>query len=505
MQMPAWGLAAPPQAGRIQGLTINGTSSAQSGIHIGDVIGAQLDDVVVKNFTGSKAAGIWFDNVTNFTERIQIIRVWVDNNTKGILFTNSGGTDSQISFGYERILDLRVNVGPHQTGISVEGGALYHSTINAVINIDRNLSGTAVSIAGLGYHDGPGTAVADNLYDLTAECTQCGGLGLFLSIAAGTVFTGTGIVDAYSMTNSIDPSATVFLYGPFVGGAPSATGLPVYMRSQPLGTNPDAPGSWLNPNFGAGDNWLMGFGNNVFWNGAAWQLRGDGVNNGGSTILGSYGDTDLGFYVVPSTGGGTQTIAPADLTKYRVANLSTGGLSVKGDLNVSGNLSKGSGSFKIDHPLNPATEYLSHSFVESPDMMNVYNGNITTDKHGLATVVLPGYFESLNRDFRYQLTTIGQFAQAVVAQEVRDNRFTIKTSKPCVRVSWQVTGIRHDAFANAHRVPVEELKPATERGHYLHPELFDAFEPQILVEWPKGSATKGPATSSGPTDKAPTD
>jgi trimeric autotransporter adhesin len=143
-----------------------------------------------------------------------------------------------------------------------------------------------------------------------------------------------------------------------------------------------------------------------------------------------------------------------------------------GNLNVTGKLTKGSGSFKIDHPLDPANKYLSHSFVESPDMMNVYNGNITTDKHGIATVALPSYFEALNADFRYQLTVIGQFAQAIVQQEIKSNQFIIKTNKPRVKVSWQVTGIRHDAYADANRIPVEEDKPATEQGYYLHPEAF---------------------------------
>ena len=130
------------------------------------------------------------------------------------------------------------------------------------------------------------------------------------------------------------------------------------------------------------------------------------------------------------------------------------------------------GSFRIDHPLDPANKYLYHSFVESPDMMNVYNGNVTTDRHGVATVVLPDYFEALNREFRYQLTVIGQFAQAIVLREIARNRFTIKTNKPSVKVSWQVTGIRQDAYANAHRIQVEEEKTGSERGTYLHPELF---------------------------------
>jgi hypothetical protein len=145
-----------------------------------------------------------------------------------------------------------------------------------------------------------------------------------------------------------------------------------------------------------------------------------------------------------------------------------------GDLNVGGTLSKGGGSFKIDDPIDPANRTLSHSFVESPDMMNIYNGNVTTDNRGLATVVLPNYFEALNRDFRYQLTVIGQFAQAMIAKEIDRGRFTIKTNKPGVKVSWQVTGIRQDAWANAHRIPNEEDKPQEQRGTYLHPDLFGA-------------------------------
>src|SRR5579872_995778 len=161
-----------------------------------------------------------------------------------------------------------------------------------------------------------------------------------------------------------------------------------------------------------------------------------------------------------------------------------------GNLNVTGKLTKGSGSFKIDHPLDPANKYLSHSFVESPDMMNVYNGNITTDRHGLATVKLPDYFEALNGNFRYQLTVIGQFAQAIVKREIANNSFTIKTNKPLVKVSWQVTGIRHDAYANQYRIPVEENKAVAEQGYYLHPEVFGQPESKSI------SAALKPALSS---------
>ena len=122
--------------------------------------------------------------------------------------------------------------------------------------------------------------------------------------------------------------------------------------------------------------------------------------------------------------------------------------------------------------LDPANKYLYHSFVESPDMMNIYNGNVTTERSGVAWVQLPDWFTALNKDFRYQLTVIGEFAHAIIAENIRDNRFSIRTSKPNIEVSWQVMGIRRDAWAEAHRIPVEQEKPRDERGMYIHPELY---------------------------------
>ena len=151
-----------------------------------------------------------------------------------------------------------------------------------------------------------------------------------------------------------------------------------------------------------------------------------------------------------------------------VSQIPDDGLRVFGDVDILGTLSKGAGSFKIDHPLDPENKYLYHSFVESPDMMNIYNGNLVTDGQGEAWVTLPDWFEALNRDFRYQLTVMGSFAQAMIAEKIRDNRFQIKTNLPNTEVSWQVTGIRHDRFAQQHRIPVEQDKPEGEKGRYLH-------------------------------------
>jgi hypothetical protein len=133
------------------------------------------------------------------------------------------------------------------------------------------------------------------------------------------------------------------------------------------------------------------------------------------------------------------------------------------------------GGFKIDHPLEPAEKFLAHSFVESPDMKNVYDGVVEADATGEALVELPSWFDALNHHFRYQLTAIGAPAPDLhVKEEIRQNRFRIAGATAGAKMSWQVTGVRIDAWANAHRIEVEERKKTDERGHYLHPHLHGA-------------------------------
>lgn len=221
---------------------------------------------------------------------------------------------------------------------------------------------------------------------------------------------------------------------------------------------------------------------NSFFGGTAGQSNTTGEGN---TFVGRLAglsntiennNTFIGFQANGAAGitNATAIGANAQVTTSNTMVLGTAAVTVRvpGSLIVTGTVSKGGGSFTIDHPLDPANKTLSHSFVESPDMMNIYNGNVTTDRRGEAVVTLPEWFEALNRDFRYQLTVIGQFAQAIVASKIKNNRFRIKTNRPGVEVSWQVTGIRQDAYANRHRIPVEKEKPERERGSYLHPEAF---------------------------------
>jgi hypothetical protein len=148
-----------------------------------------------------------------------------------------------------------------------------------------------------------------------------------------------------------------------------------------------------------------------------------------------------------------------------------------GKVYVAGELEKGGGGFKIDHPLDPANTYLKHSFVESDTRKNVYDGTVLLDENGEATVVLPPWFERLNRDPRYQLTAIGGAAPDLhIADEIADNRFRIAGGRAGLKVCWQVTGIRHDAWARAFPLVVEEAKSAEACGAYLHPGLTEELQ-----------------------------
>jgi len=199
------------------------------------------------------------------------------------------------------------------------------------------------------------------------------------------------------------------------------------------------------------------------------------AQTGGGNIRGVYGLASGGTgnnYAVYATATGGNTCYGIYSSASAGASASYAGY-FQGNVSINGTLSKSAGSFKIDHPLDPANKYLSHSFVESPDMMNVYNGNVVMDGAGEAWVELPEWFEVLNRDFRYQLTALDAPGPNLhVAERIAGNRFMIAGGKPGMEVSWQVTGVRQDKYARAHPIVVEEAKLAHDVGSYLHPELY---------------------------------
>ena len=211
-------------------------------------------------------------------------------------------------------------------------------------------------------------------------------------------------------------------------------------------------GSGASGSIGTG---VRGNGQNGVW--------GSTTHSSGNGVLGQATTSDPLGYGVYGQGTGSAK---------GVVGFSDTGLALYGIGNgqVTGTFAKAGGSFRIDHPLEPSTKYLQHSFVESPDMLNVYNGNARLGEDGEAVVSLPSWFGALNRDFRYQLTALGRSAPDLyVKSGVSHNAFVIAGARAGQEVSWQVTGIRQDAWANAHRIEVEVPKAGAEQGRYLHP------------------------------------
>ncbi|MFZ1238418.1 MAG: hypothetical protein WAV66_03650, partial [Anaerolineae bacterium] len=315
----------------------------------------------------------------------------------------------------------------------------------------HGMYGQSASTDGRGVY-GRATATSGATYGMFGLSASSGGRGVYglASSASGTTY------GVHGQASSPDgrgvygyaPSTSGSTFGVY-GQSASTDGRGVYgLATATSGTTTGLYG-WSDSGNGRGV-----FGYAAAANGTNYGVRGTSESTTGRGVYG---------YAVASSG-----------TNYGVygATESASGYAgyFSGRVHVSGTLSKSAGSFRIDHPLDPANQYLSHSFVESPDMMNIYNGNATLDGDGEAWVELPAWFEALNRDFRYQLTPIGgPGPNLYIAQEVKNNRFQIAGGSTGLRVSWQVTGIRQDAYANAHRIPVEEEKPTDERGLYLHP------------------------------------
>jgi hypothetical protein len=299
-----------------------------------------------------------------------------------------------------------------------------------------------------------------------------------------------------------------------------------------IGFSPGASGGYIfafnYANFTPRDLWLNSPGGRVLINSASASPQGRldvtgagiraiyastsggealyGYSSGGHGIWGRSA-TNLGVYALSDAAGGAGIIGEgkyigvqgnatgSDGNRQAVRGelaANTGGYAgifVNGTTGVFGTLTKTAGAFLIDHPLEPSTKFLYHSFVESPDMKNIYDGVTTTGSDGLSTITMPDWFSALNMDFSYQLTVIGQFAQAIILQEINANKFVIKTDKPGVKVSWQITGTRHDPYAMDRRIPVEKLKAPNEVGKYIYPQgygktiddLLDILKPTRLT------------------------
>jgi hypothetical protein len=408
----------------------------------------------------------------------------LDSNTSGInntatgysaLYTNTTGNANTAS-GFEALYSNTTGGGNTASGNS----ALYTNTTGNANTASGNLALEDNSTGS--YNTASGWMALEN--NTTGLGNTASGFGALVGNTTGSTNTAIGFSAGQSnLTGSSNTAVGAFTY---FGTGSITNSTAIGSQAEVSESNALVLGS-INGTNGATADTFVGIGTTAPTN--LLTLVGDVTNiadiplaitsaspSGTWIQLGNTSAGGANWEIIsagPSDGEGAGNLAFTNLT-----NAST--VVIDGNLSVKGTLSKNAGSFQIDHPLDPANKYLYHSFVESPDMMNVYNGNVSTNRNGLATVILPDYFEALNRDFRYQLTVIGQFAEAIVARKIGHNRFVIRTSKPNVEVSWQVTGVRHDAYANAHPIQVEVEKPPQEQGRYLHPELFGAPAEQAI-------------------------
>jgi hypothetical protein len=332
-------------------------------------------------------------------------------------------------------------------------------------------SGAAFGITGIGSAVGVEGSGSTGVMGTSTSSSGPGGSFTGFTVATGSNLSGTSGIVGFGGNGDIN---YIFATG---GSGVSGTG---------------GFGSGQN---GAGVAGQGGTGGGGFGGDGVTGAGGPGTSFGGYGLQGSggnggSGNGGAGVITNGGVGGTTDGVGGS----FQGANSSFGGDGVDaypgsgyagyfgGDVDINGTIYTGAKDFKIDHPTDPANKYLFHASVESSEMKNIYDGNISTDSEGQATVQLPEWFEVLNTDFRYQLTVIGQFAQAIVAHEIENNRFEIRTSAPNVKVSWQVTGVRQDAYAKAHPLVVEQAKDDRLRGFYIHPELYGA-PPEKQIEW----------------------
>ena len=392
------------------------------------------------------------------------------------LFANSANSVADGSVTSAKILDGTIATGDLSDG-AVTGAKIANNTISDSdidsTKVQKRVSGTCAGATALNQVNSDGTVGCVAVGDITAVTAGTGLSGggtsgnVTVNVAVPLMLSGAAGLDGIvSATNTSSGGSADAVRGVALGLDSNGVHGIAENGSNAFGVSGDAGQGTGVYGYSASGVGTVGSSTNgtgvVGKSGAGFGVHGMADAAGSDGVRGEAS----GF-----NGNGVHGIANNGSGAYGVFGASTSGYAgyFSGKVNVSGMLTKGGGSFKIDHPLDPANKYLQHSFVESPDMKNIYDGIAILDDDGQAAVELPDWFQALNRDFRYQLTCIGAFAPVYVAEELHDNRFRIAGGSPGQKISWLVTGIRQDAFANAHRIAVEENKPADEVGTYLYP------------------------------------
>lgn len=326
------------------------------------------------------------------------------------------------------------------------------------------------------------TITADDAANtITIAAAGGGGGGLTGSGTTGYLarFTGTtalGNAALYQSANAIGLGTTapdrLFVAsaaeGDAILGEVAATGQTDFIGVEGIAVPSEA--------YGVGGQFLGGYV-------GAWA-RSEGTSAG--SYYGSYGQATCGTggYAYGSTGDAQGSEVNVGVLGYAAGGTANYAGYFLGDVQVEGTVYSGGLALRVDHPLDPAGRTLSQAAVLSDDHRCVYDGAVTLDGEGRARVALPAYVAALCRDFRYQLTCVGGFAPVFVAEELADGHFAIAGGTPGLKVCWQLTGLRRDAWAAQHPLTAELEKGDTERGRFVQPAAQGAPRDAGLVPPP---------------------
>ena len=209
------------------------------------------------------------------------------------------------------------------------------------------------------------------------------------------------------------------------------------------------------------------------FSGQLLTLDGTGGSNTGDAGVLMKTPTNSGGFMKDTSDGDTFRIFGGNgfshSSDFRISNV--------GNVTIGGSLSKGSGSFKIRHPLESKkdTHWLVHSFVEGPQADNLYRGKVTlvdgTATQNIDTVagMTEGTFDALNREV--QCFTTNETGWTAIKGSVSGNILTITAQdNTCTdTISWMVIGERKDEHMMSKHTPWTD----SDGKVILEPELTD--------------------------------
>lgn len=419
--------------------TTNGSASAIFAQAIGEGYGVQAQGVragVLGSTTTTNGYGVFGFHGAPTGDGIAVYGSAVSPNGTGVY----GISDGTGVVGYGGAIGVLGTGGNATIGVKGESG--FNDGVQGVVG------GPSNGAAGV---RGRATASSGLTNGVHGESSSTSGTGVFGNTPAGTGETygvqGRSSSTAGTGVSGYTSAATGATFG-VKGQSNSNAGIGVY------GLNTRTSGFTFGGIFQSDSTDGIGvFGHATRTSGANYGVYGDARS---TTGVGVYGQ-------VPATGTGVGV--------WGRGESATGwGVYANGRLGASGGK-----SFRIDHPLDPENKWLLHYCSEGPEPLNVYSGSITTDAQGFATIHLPDYFEEINRDPRVQLTvddSSDDFVMAKVVGGVNAATCRIRTSKPNVKVYWEVKAVRNDRWMQKHGAPVEQDKGEHEIGKYQHPELY---------------------------------